>query len=126
MKKELLKQIDKKIESLDILDFQAINYWNEFREMVFNFKPKQPKKSIKDRADDFYQELTNYTDQYSPALLRAFYNYWTEHNRNGKKMRFEMEKVFDVSRRLATWERRSRDNNQGDEKFTAKKGPYVR
>lgn len=36
-------------------------------------------------------------------MLNDFYRYWTEMNDGGKKMRFEMEKVFQVSGRLITW-----------------------
>jgi len=32
----------------------------------------------------------------------AFYSYWTEKNAKGKQ-RWECEKFFDVSRRVATW-----------------------
>lgn len=35
--------------------------------------------------------------------LMDFCKYWCEHNDGGKKMRFEMETVFDISRRLGTW-----------------------
>lgn len=40
---------------------------------------------------------------YSQAMLQKFFQYWTECNHNGRKMRFEMEKVFEMARRLATW-----------------------
>ena len=36
-------------------------------------------------------------------MLNNFYRYWTEINDGGKKMRFEMEKVFQISSRLVTW-----------------------
>jgi hypothetical protein len=36
-------------------------------------------------------------------MLKEFFEYWTEPNQRNTKMRFEMEKVFDVSRRLSTW-----------------------
>lgn len=37
----------------------------------------------------------------------AFVNYWTESNENGRKMKYEMQKTFDIKRRLIKW----RDNN---------------
>lgn len=40
-------------------------------------------------------------------MLQDFFEYWSEHNPDGKKMRWEMEKVFDINRRLTTW-----SNNQ--------------
>ena len=36
-------------------------------------------------------------------MLNNFYLYWTEINDGGKKMRFEMKKVFQLSSRLVTW-----------------------
>jgi len=48
----------------------------------------------------------------SDVMLVDFINYWTEMNPDGKKMRFEMEKVFDHKRRLVKW----RDNNKKWEK----------
>jgi hypothetical protein len=36
-------------------------------------------------------------------MLRAFYNYWTETNKAGTRMRFELQPVFEIGKRLATW-----------------------
>lgn len=35
--------------------------------------------------------------------VQAFYLYWTEKTPTGKKQRWELEKAFEVERRLATW-----------------------
>ena len=45
----------------------------------------------------------------SDVMLVDFVNYWTESNTAGKKMRFEMEKVFDISRRLSKWKTNSNE-----------------
>ena len=37
------------------------------------------------------------------AEIDKFINHWGAHNEGGKKMRWEMEKVFDLPRRIATW-----------------------
>lgn len=57
---------------------------------------------------------------YKADLLNDFYGYWTEMNPNGKKMRFEMQKVFDVARRLSTWK------NKNFNKLEIKKIPRKR
>lgn len=49
--------------------------------------------------------------------LTDFLEYWTEHSFNGKKMRFEKEKVFDIKRRFATWQRNSVKWNKADSGF---------
>lgn len=51
-------------------------------------------------------------EQYGKALIREFFDYWTEHNENGKKMRFEKEKTFEISRRLARWSKNNSRNNK--------------
>lgn len=60
------------------------------------------------RAKEFYGSLVDYVGTYGAQMVREFYDYWTESNANGAKMRFEMEKVFDVGRRLATWAKRDK------------------
>jgi hypothetical protein len=40
---------------------------------------------------------------YPKSMLEDFIGYWTESNENENKMRFEMEKVFDIKRRLKNW-----------------------
>ena len=48
-------------------------------------------------------EVENITDE----QINNFIYYWTESNEGGKKMKFEMQKTFDIKRRLIKW----RDNN---------------
>lgn len=59
--------------------------------------------TFEDREKDFMNKLAPFVETYGKEMLREFYNYWTERNDNGKKMRFEMQKVFQVERRLITW-----------------------
>lgn len=40
---------------------------------------------------------------YQPQMIRAFFNYWTERNKSGTKMRFELEKTWETDKRLMTW-----------------------
>lgn len=59
--------------------------------------------TIEERQKDFMDRLTPYISTYPKEMLREFFDYWVEKNENGRKMRFEMQKVFDISRRLKTW-----------------------
>ena len=36
-------------------------------------------------------------------MIRAFFEYWSEKNRSETKMLCEMQKTWEVSKRLATW-----------------------
>ena len=79
-------------------------------------------KSIDDRIYEFKKSLVPHLDKYGKTLLKNFSDYWTEKSPRGSKMRFEKEKVFDVSRRLATWSRNNFNNTnqptQADDHLT--------
>ena len=75
---------------------------------------KPPKKqvsisAIEARKEDFYNSLVQFVPMYGRDLIRAFFDYWSEFNRSQTKMRYELEKTWQTSRRLATWA--SRDKN---------------
>ncbi|MDD6541755.1 MAG: DUF6291 domain-containing protein [Prevotella sp.] len=75
---------------------------------------KPPKKqvsisSIEARKEDFYNSLVQFVPTYGRDLIRAFFDYWSEFNRSQTKMRYELEKTWQTSRRLATWA--ARDKN---------------
>jgi hypothetical protein len=55
-----------------------------------------------------YQYHVDLGPGYPEEMLKDFVRYWTEPNKSRTKMRYELEKVFDIPRRLATWA--SRDN----------------
>lgn len=55
------------------------------------------------RKEAFYKSLIPYVDKYGKDMIRAFYDYWTELNKSETKMRFELQKTWEVSKRLATW-----------------------
>ena len=69
-------------------------------------KPKPPEKTIVGRKDDLWQKIRQVGKEkgYQKEMCLEFYHYWCEMNPGGKKMRWEMEKIFDVVRRLATWQ----------------------
>lgn len=68
-----------------------------------------PKELMNSRKEKFKDSLKVYLPIYGRDLLNAFFGYWTEPNKSGIKMRFEMEKAWDVKRRLETWA--SKDKN---------------
>lgn len=65
--------------------------------------PEHMENEIENRKFKFLNEIGLFKEKCSEKTLNKFCDYWTEHSANGKKMRFEMEKVFDISRRLNTW-----------------------
>jgi|LakMenEpi05May12_1017382.scaffolds.fasta_scaffold08665_3 hypothetical protein len=62
------------------------------------------KESIEERDAEFKQLCWDlFKDDLSTNTIKDFYTYWSERSSNSKKMRFEMEKVFDINRRMQTW-----------------------
>lgn len=67
------------------------------------------------------QQLEPYKTKYPQELLDDFLNYWTESN--GKKQRWECERFFEISKRLATWLKRS--NGLYDNNILSKKRTFL-
>ena len=61
-----------------------------------------------ERKNTFYQSLVPYVGSYPKEMIRAFFNYWSEQNKSGTRMRYELEKTWELPKRLATWAARER------------------
>ena len=64
-------------------------------------------ENIEKRKIKFYDAIAKYVDEYPKQMLRDFFNYWSEHGENDKKLRFEKEKTFGLKQRLSTWHSRN-------------------
>lgn len=64
------------------------------------------------RSAIFVSEVCANHGEYPSEMLTAFCNYWTEKNKSGTKMRYELEKTFEISKRLATWASRDKGFNK--------------
>lgn len=71
-------------------------------------------KPIEMREADFIREV-NLHKVYPEDMRQAFISYWTEPNKSGSKMRFELERTWHTGRRLGTWDR----NNFGNKSKTS-------
>lgn len=69
--------------------------------------------TIQERKKEFAIKVSLFKN-YENSMLMDFCDYWCEHNEDAKKMRFEMEKVFDISRRLRTWEKNNNKFNKNN------------
>jgi hypothetical protein len=85
-------------------------------------KPK--KKSLEERRFNFKMKCRGVNGlnslEFGKDLINDFFEYWTEHNEGGSKMRFEMSKnqPFNIKRRLATWKRNQKTYNNGNKPTT--------
>lgn len=62
----------------------------------------KPTETLEERKQKFIEKVDKALEEYPEAKIvrDSFISYWTEHNENGKKMRFELEKVFSIKARL--------------------------
>ncbi len=66
-------------------------------------KKAEAQAALKRREQEFYNSLVPYVAKYGKEMIREFYDYWSEPNRSGTKMKYELQQTFEISRRLVTW-----------------------
>lgn len=69
---------------------------------------------IEARMESFKNSLVPFVRIYGRDMMNDFYSYWTEPNKSHTKMRFELERTWDVKRRLNTWAARDKNFNNRD------------
>jgi len=77
---------------------------------------KTQNKSLEERKNIFIVMLSAFASENNQNMINDFASYWTETSLKSEKMRFEMEKVFDIGRRLSTW---AKNQNKFGTKITA-------
>lgn len=85
------------------------------------------KNEINKREEDFKKEVNDYFLDYTPEMLNDFFNYWSESDSKKKKMRFELEKTWDMSKRLDKWYKNSikfNQNGKSTKPITENQGRY--
>jgi hypothetical protein len=104
-------------------------YYNKKLESVKQGKHKKTQEEIiqdrvlidqriNERKQQFYEECKPFLDKYPKEMLRRFYNYWIELNKSKTKMRFELERTFEISRRLVTWSNNDKGFAKGTKEVT--------
>ena len=64
---------------------------------------------MEERRQKFYDSLVPFVDTYGKDMIRKFYDYWTEAGENARKMRWEKEDTWCLSRRLQRWQQNNED-----------------
>ena len=60
-------------------------------------------RKLQRRKDKFMSSLEPFRQTYGDAMIDDFCDYWTEPNKSQSKMRYELERTWDLSRRLKRW-----------------------
>lgn len=71
-------------------------------------KKNAAKAATLSRKESFYQSLIPFVGKYPKDMIRAFFDYWSELNKSETKMRYELEKTWELPKRLATWASREK------------------
>lgn len=82
------------------------------------YKSSTQRESLRERTDKFRKATNMYKGMYCNEMVDAFFDYWSETNDNGNKMRFEKEKTWNLEKRLARWAK----NNYGNRNNFSKQG----
>lgn len=72
--------------------------------------------NIEERKLKFASTLEPFLPLYGRELLNEFFKYWTEPNKSNTKFRAELQKTWDVARRLETWARNEKNFNKSNSK----------
>jgi len=107
--KHTTKHTIKQHESNCSIDKQIYNITNT---PIYKF-------TIDERKLKFSETLKPFLEIYGKEMILKFYQYWTEPNKSNTKFRQEMEKTWDIQRRLNTWASNDKnfDKTKNDSKF---------
>ena len=64
---------------------------------------EEREKKFKESLFPFTKYAKNPEGMYAPEIIKEFFEYWKEPNKSKSKMRFEMEKTWDLKLRLVRW-----------------------
>ena len=86
---------------------QQANQPNPNKQPATNQQLTTTKKLKKDKElKEFKEDVRSFKEKYNSEMLEAFIRYWTEENKSGTKMRFQLQQTWSTSGRLATWNKR--------------------
>lgn len=71
------------------------------------------RRKLEERRQAFIKELSKFQGMYSNGMLNAFFGYWSEPNKSFTKMRFELERTWDLKLRLSNWYNRNKNRVYG-------------
>ena len=121
--KEGTKEIDYRVLNTTSRGIEELQHKGYGRTVPIS-KESNNNNNIKEREEQFSIEICalglEYKPMIDPEIIKAFISHWTEPNRSGKKMKFELQQTWDHKRRLDTWIRNNKQWNK-EKKPQAKK-----
>lgn len=99
------EKIATRIKIANYEDYQGFEAKQESQKNRKKIAEKSQKNTLEERKKVFRDMLSSFVTDNNREMCNDFFRYWTETSMKSEKMRFEMEKVFDIGRRLSTWAR---------------------
>ena len=90
-------QVIKFLNNLSATNLTSIN---KNKEIIIN------NNSISNRKEKFILEVSSF--DYEESVLNDFVDYWTEPNKSGTKMKYELQKTWAINLRLKNWAKNSK------------------
>ena len=91
------------------------------KETKVNKSKENKKKDLEVRKNTFATSVHKFED-FSIKVREDFISYWCELNHSKTKMRFQLQKTFEIKRRLTTWKNKTFNNgNNGKSTFMSDK-----
>jgi len=92
-----------------------------FTHLMEQYVKKQDKlqDSFEEKLEKFREEVYGYSDDYDEEMLEEFIDHFTEPNKSGTKMKFELGETWSLGMRLKRWK-----NNSFGKKSNNAKGQY--
>jgi len=106
---KILNFLNTSIKDIEIQGIKKLKT-NNNKEIIINNK-----KNMNTRAQEFTEEV--FMSNLSSELCQEFIDYWTEPNTSKTKMKFELERTFDIKRRLTRWAKNDKKWNQKESKL---------
>jgi len=94
-----------------VTQYKNIKELEESKELLKSENILKTENKFEIGKDNLKKELEPFIKTYGKEMLNAFFRYWSEANQNKTKCRYQMEKTWETSKRLVTW-------NNNNKKFT--------
>ena len=88
---------------LKLLDKSGIELANPLLSVKDKDKGKDINVRLKEFADRVEKEV--FDMHLDPQMVKDFIEYWTEHNTDGRVLRYEQKSIFNIRKRMATWKK---------------------
>ena len=116
-------EIITKLLKHDLTKRQAIEQLSKLVPQQQTELPVKSKQTLQERKEAFWLSLINeFRQVYSHHVLKAFHDYWSEPNKSGTKMKWELQKTWSLKGRSSTWAKKAKNF---EAKFQDKNGKSV-